>query len=191
MREMPGEGFTPKVQMNGHHVNCMDQDPRRAIDRLRDRCRDQPDISEADAEAVLSFSDRIDLLGSEYSDRRHAFFMKRLVNIAQNVGGLVDALEDRDAAEDIVRWIHAEYDNPETNKDYRTSLRMFGEHSTDGEGKPVSIEWVPSGYPSNYDPAPDPSDMLRWEEHILPMIGNRKYTDTGTELSSRQTGWHL
>ena len=148
----------------------MDKNYQRSIRRLRERCREEDDISDADGEAILGFSDRIELLGSRYSDERHEFHLMRLVNMAQSVGGLAAALEDRGAAEEIVRWIHREYDNPETNKDYRVSLRMFGEHATDGEGKPESIDWVPSGYESTYDPAPDPSHMLHWEKHIIPMI---------------------
>lgn len=98
----------------------------------------------------------------------------RAVKMAQEVGGLADALEDRNAAEQLVAWINTEKaDSPETNKDYRVTLRQFGKLASDDDDVdeiPESIEWVPGGYPSNYDPAPDPGDMLRWEEDILPMI---------------------
>lgn len=140
------------------------------IERLRSRVRDAPDITQADTEAILTFSDQLLLLASEYSVARHASYLVRLRNMAESVGGLANALEDRTAAEDIVRWIHATYDNPETNRDYRITLRMFGEHATEGDGKPESVSWIPSTYPSTYDPAPEPSDLLRWEDDIVPMI---------------------
>ena len=148
----------------------MTSDPEASIDRLRDRIGKSDEISDSDAIALLDFSDRLFLLSSEYSDHRHEFHLMRLVNIAESVGGLAEALDEREAAEEIVRWIHRNYDNPETNKDYRTALRMFGEHTTTEDGKPESIEWVPAGYHNTYDPAPEPSEMLRWEEDVKPMI---------------------
>lgn len=150
----------------------MDKDHRQSINRLRERCREQENIADDDAEAILEFSDQLELLGSEYTDRRHEFHLMRLVNIAQSVGGLADALEERGATEEIVRWIHSEYENPETNKDYRVALRVFGKRvAPDDDGDPpASIGWIPSGYKGTYDPAPDPAKMLHWEEHIIPMI---------------------
>jgi len=145
--------------------------PERAVENVREKCERREDVSAADADAILDASDEIFLLGeSEYSIQRHDFFLKRWYRMASQVGGLADALDDRDAAEDIVRWIHRTYDNPETNKDYRVALRMFGELATDGEGKPESIAWIPGGYPKNYDPAPDPAEMFRWERHVVPML---------------------
>lgn len=129
------------------------------------------DVSEDDAEILIRVSRKIDLLGpSRYSDQRHEFILKRGLAIAKGNGGLADALEDRDAAEHIVRWINQTYDNPESNKDHRVGFRMIGELATEGDGKPESIEWVPGGYPQNYDPAPQPEKMYRWDDHIVPMI---------------------
>lgn len=148
----------------------MARNAKRSIERLRERARDSTEIAVPDREAILACSDRIALLGSEYSDLRHEFYLMRLVKIAEEVGGLAAALEDREAAEDIVRWIHGNYDHPETNRDYRIALRMFGELMTEGDGKPPSVSWVPGGYDTTYDPAPEPANMLRWEDDVLPMI---------------------
>ena len=145
-------------------------DARSKVGSLRQRIQESDDISDADRELLLAFSDRLDLLKSEYSDHRHEKLLRHCVRLAQEVGGLSDALEDRTVAEDIVRWINREYDNEYTNHDYRTALRMLGEHVTDGEGKPPSIEWIPSGTSNSHDPVPDPSDMLEWESDVLPMI---------------------
>ncbi|QSG11393.1 Site-specific recombinase XerC [Halapricum desulfuricans] len=145
-------------------------EPRTKIKHLRERIDKSDVISEADAEVLIEFSDRLDLLKSEYSDHRHEKLLRHCVRIAEEIGGLSDALEDRETAEDIVRWINREYDNEYTNHDYRTALRMLGEHTTEEEGKPASIEWIPSGTSNSHDPVPDPSDMLEWEADILPMI---------------------
>lgn len=130
------------------------------------------DVAEDDAQILLDMSDQIQLLGeSRYSAQRHEFHLRRNFTIAKAVGGLANALTDREAAEDIVRWINtAQNDSPETNKDYRVAFRMFSELATEGEGKPETVAWVPGGYPKNYDPAPQPEKMYKWDAHIVPML---------------------
>lgn len=129
-------------------------------------------LDPADVDVLLEVSDQIQLLGpSQYSDHRHEFVLRRNLILAKEVGGLAAALDDREAAEAIVRHINDEKNgSPETNKDYRTAFRTFGDLVTDGEGPPPSIEWVPGGYPSNYDPAPQPEKMYRWDDHVVPML---------------------
>lgn len=39
---------------------------------------------------------------------------------------------------------------------------------------PESVAWIDSTTPSIYDPAPDPADMLRWNEDIEPMLDHAK-----------------
>lgn len=143
-----------------------------SIKRLRERLDESDDISDTDAAAVREMSDRIRLLGSsELNDQTHEKYLMRCVKLAEEVGGLSKALEDRDAAERLVRWINREQnDSAENNKTYRSSLRQFGRLATDGDDIPESLEWIPGGYPKNYDPAPNPGDMLRWDEDILPMV---------------------
>lgn len=149
----------------------MSEYPRASIETIRERVRTSDEFSAADREVILEFSDRIDLLGqAKYSDERHEFILMRAAKLAQDVGGLAAALEDEANAKPLVRWINRTYDNPESNKDYRTALRTFGKIVTEGDDVPESLEWVPGGYPSNYDPAPDPGDMLRWEDDVRPML---------------------
>lgn len=145
-------------------------DPERSIENLRERIEARENISDEDAEALLAMSDELFLRQSNYSAQRHRFHLVHNRRIAEGVGGLADALEDKSAAEDIVRWINRTYDNPETNKDYRTAFRIFGELVSEGDGKPDSISWVPSGYPDNYDPMPEPAEMLTWDEDLKPML---------------------
>jgi integrase len=157
-------------------VESLDEEDAEALARSAGHGGLEPlfSVSDADAQALLEMSDEIHLLGqARYSTQRHEFLLRRGLRIAKAVGGLADALEDRDAAEDIVRWINTEYtDSAETNKDYRVTLRVFGGLVSDGpaDERPPSIAWVPGGYPSNYDPAPKPEQMFRWEEHIAPML---------------------
>lgn len=151
-------------------------DIRKQITNLQDRIAESDDISSRDKELLLEFSDRIDLLKSEYSDHRHNKLLRHCAIMAEEVGGLADALETREAAEDIVRWIHQNYDNEYTNHDYRTALRVFGKHVWEDDGYPPGIEWVPSGTTNSHSPVPDPSDMLEWEDDILPMIDATRNT---------------
>ncbi|MDL0145666.1 tyrosine-type recombinase/integrase [Halobacterium salinarum] len=131
---------------------------------------DAPSISEDDAEKLLEFSRQLDLLSSKYGDYRHLKLLRHCVIIAEQVGGLADALESRDAAEEVVVWINRERGVPEyseeTNQDYRVALRIFGKRTlkmADDE-VPDSLAWVPTGTSNSYDPSPSRSDMLDWEE---------------------------
>ena len=154
-------------------------DPEDLITNLRQRITSSTEISDPDREHLITFSDRLDLLDSEYSDHRHAKLLNHCTIMAEETGGLARALKEREAAEDLVRWIKRQYDNEYTKKDFRVALRMFGEHATDGEGKPPSLEWVPTGTSNSHDPVPNPADMLEWEDDVRPMIedGTRNARD--------------
>lgn len=73
--------------------------------------------------------------------------------MAEQVGGLAAARKDRDAAENIVRWINRKYDNEETNRDYRIALRIFGKHTTEGDNQPPSIDWISGQTSRSYNPS--------------------------------------
>lgn len=150
----------------------MTDKPAASISRLRDRLDDSDAISAADADALRRFSDELRILGvSKYSDWAHEKYLMRLVAVAEGPGGLADALNKKSVARDLVSWINAEKNgSPETNKDYRVALRQFGKVLTDGDDVPPSLSWVPGGYPENYDPAPDPTELVTWEDEVLPMI---------------------
>ncbi|WP_436347039.1 tyrosine-type recombinase/integrase [Natronorubrum sp. FCH18a] len=143
---------------------------RTQIQNLRDRIQEAEEISDEDAELLIRFSDKMDLLKSKYTDHRHIKLLRHATRIAENVGGMADALEDREASEEIVRWINREYENEYTNHDYRTALRVFAKRVTDQEGIPASVEWVPSGTSNSHDPVPNPADMLEWEADVKSMI---------------------
>jgi hypothetical protein len=129
---------------------------------------DAPSISENDAEKLLEFSRQLDLLSSKYGDYRHLKLLRHCVIMAEQVGGLADALESRDAAEEVVVWINRERGVPEfseeTNQDYRVAIRIFGKRTLKMDEVPQSLAWVPTGTSNNYDPSPSRSDMLDWEE---------------------------
>jgi integrase/ribosomal protein S26 len=130
-------------------------------------------ISEEDIDSLLLFSDQLDL--HDYSDNRHEKLIRHTVRAAEKVGGLTDALEVREAAEDIVRWINRTYDNPRTKCDYRLAIRAFGKHALRLGPKgdpPESIEWMSANTPRNYNPKPSRADMLDWQEDILPLIND-------------------
>ena len=93
--------------------------PERALDRLITQLEDgERGRDDTDRELLLAFSRRLRLLSSEYSDQRHEKLLRHCVIISEQGGSLADALKDKSLAEEIVRWIHREYENEETNKDY-------------------------------------------------------------------------
>jgi integrase len=146
--------------------------PADRIETLReDRIPESASLSDAERDALLEFSDELFLRNAEYSDHRHEKLLRHCIRMAEHVDvPLVDVLEDRDAAEDIVRWINRTYDNEETNRDYRVALRVFAKRITDGAEVPPSVDWVSGQTSRSYDPQPNPTKMLHWDEHILPMI---------------------
>lgn len=149
----------------------MGKDYRGSITRLRERCRTSDAIAGEDADALLDYSRELDALGqAAVGDATHEKYLMRLVKMAEEVGGLADALEDDAAAKTLNSWINDTYQNPESNKTARDSLRSFGDHASDGDGKPDSIAWIPTGYPSNFNRKPDPSKMYRWDDHVVPML---------------------
>lgn len=125
-------------------------------------------ISRADAEKLLEFSKQLDLLKSEYGDYRHEKLLRHCVILAEEVGGLAEALESRDAAEDIVRWINTERSieeySEDTNRDYRVAIRIFGKRVLRSDEVPPSLSWIPTGYTNSFNPAPKRAEMLEWSE---------------------------
>lgn len=113
---------------------------------------------------MICFSDRLELLRNEYTDHRHEKLLRHCTRLAEHAGSLSDALEDREEAEDILRWINRNYENPNTNVDYRVAFRVFGKRVTEGDEVPESISWISTSMPRSYDPSPDPADMVTKEE---------------------------
>jgi site-specific recombinase XerD len=154
---------------------------------------DYPRISDDDAEALLEFSKQLDLLSSKYTDYRHKKLLGHCVMIAEQVGGLSQALEDRDAAEDIVRWINTERSTDdyaeETNNDYRIAVRVFGKRVLRLDDVPESLAWIPTGTSNSHDPTPRRSDMLEWDE-VKKMAdeGTRNKRDAALVTTSYELG---
>lgn len=87
--------------------------------------RDGEELSDDDQEHLLAFSKQHDLFSSEYSDDWHEKLLRHCTIMAERVGGLSDALEDRDTAEELVAYANG-LNSPETQRNYRVTLRMFG-----------------------------------------------------------------
>jgi integrase len=126
--------------------------------------------SEADRTALLAFSDQLGLLSSEYSTHRHEKLLRHCTIMAEECGGLADAVDDRDAAEELVRWINATYENEETNRDYRSALRVFGKRLERADEVPDALAWIPTGTSADYNPVPSEHEMLGWDEDVRPML---------------------
>lgn len=151
-------------------------DPKQAVERQRQQLKDgERGGSDADRDILLEFSDRLKLLREEYGWHRHNKLLRLCLRMSENADGvdLVEVLDERDATETVVRWIHDEYDlneTPETNADYRIALRVFARRVTDGDEVPDSVSWVSSTLPNDYDPSPDPANMLTWDDDVQPML---------------------
>ena len=154
------------------------------VQTLRDKLKNgERGGSDRDRNILLEFSDRLKLLRDEYGHARHEKLLRTCCRMSEHAPvDLAETLENREATEEVVRWIHDNYDldeTPETNTDYRIILRVFGKRATedgvDGpESPPESIEWVSATLPNDYDPSPDPTDMLTWEDDIQPMLDAAK-----------------
>lgn len=147
------------------------------VEKQRERIREADQITEETREALLDASKVMGRHKSTWGHNRHESVLKRLIMMAW--GGtkydppepsLVDALEDKEATGEIVEWIHARYENEETNRDMRGALRALGKVLTNEDPShkdatpPPSIDWVPATLPSNYDPVPNPANMITWPE---------------------------
>jgi len=153
-------------------------DPEQAVETLEQKIRDgeRAIVHERDRDALLAFLREMQLMRETYGYHRQVKLLRHCVRMAEESGAsIADALEDKAAAEEIVRWIHSEYDldeSPETNQNYRVALRVFGRRVSDdnGDEPPESIDWIKSTLPRDYDPSPDPTEMLEWESDIEPML---------------------
>jgi site-specific recombinase XerD len=156
-------------------------DPQTAVQTLRSRLeQNERGGSDRDRETLLAFSDELKLLRESYGWHRHEKLLRHCVRISEETSvDIAATLDDRDATETVVSWIHDTYDldeTPETNQNYRVALRVFGRRVTDdGVGgdpnePPASIDWVKSTLPTDYDPSPDPAQMLGWESDVEPML---------------------
>lgn len=149
-------------------------DPKKAIENLRDRIDESEALFDADREVLKEFSDELYLRKPQTGDYRHEKLLRHTVIMGEGVedATLADALEDESAAKTFVGWIHRNYENEETNRDYRVALKMLGRLVSDENGTdpPASMSGVSSNTSRDYDPTPDPSNMLEWESHVLPMI---------------------
>lgn len=139
-------------------------------ENLVDRIHESDEIDDSDRDVLDEFRRQLDLLSSRYSLNRKIKLLRHLVLIAERHGDVARLLDDRDHAEETVVWINRKFENEETNRDYRAAIRVFGRHVTEGDEIPDSLSWVPSGTSSTYDPAPDPGEMLRWEDEVQDML---------------------
>lgn len=141
------------------------QDPSRQLEILREQLKNgERGGSDEDRETLLAFDRAMRLIPSEVGEHRALKLMRHATRMAEEVGGLTDALEEREPAEELKIWIDETYDNPETNRDYRVALRMVGKRLGDTDEIPESLRWIPTGTPNTYDPTPDPDELLERED---------------------------
>jgi integrase len=146
-------------------------DGEQKLDTLQQSLKNgERDLTEDDREVLLTFDRKLTLLQTTYGAYRHAKLLRHCIIMAEANPGFHEVPHDRDAAEDVVAWIHRTYSNEETNRDYRSAIRVFGKRLTEGDDVPPTLSWIPTGTSSSYDPSPDPAAMLRWDADVKPMI---------------------
>lgn len=160
------------------------------IQSLRDRINASEAVTDEDRDLLIKFSDELEF--HRYSVDRHVKLLQHCTMLAGSSekydpeelpdvplsDALGDDKESIEAAKDLVRWIHRNYENEDSNRDFRVALRMLGGHVTpgDAEEKPESVDQISAGWSKNYDPSPDPTKMYSWEEHMLPIIDAAKHS---------------
>lgn len=90
---------------------------------------------------------------------------------------LAGLLQQPSAAERFRDWImtlqnkEGERISPKTESHYRNTIRQFGDLMGDN-GRPTHIENIASasGRESNYDPSPKRSNILYWDESVVPIL---------------------
>lgn len=151
----------------------------------REAIEESDDISEQDRDLLLAFDEELALRQSEFaSATRYKLlsYLSVMAGVSRGVPSdelpnvdLTAVLEDREVAEELVRWIHDRYDNEESNAGMRRVLRTFGRVMTDagenGEAVPESLSWVSTQTSNTYDTTPSPGEMLSWQE-TLTLIDN-------------------
>ena len=167
----------------------MGTNPKRAIETLRRKLEaGTRGGDDTDRDLLLEFSDELRLRREEYGHYRHEKLLRHTVRMSEhadsslheslleNAGEAADEdfYEAKDAAKDIVGWIHDTYDiddgSQETNSDYRNAFRAFAKHVTRGDEIPETHSWISTQTTRDYNPEPDEADMLRLEDDVEPMI---------------------
>lgn len=154
----------------------MTKDYERKHELVREHIESADGISERDRKLLLDFDDEMALRPSDFAMPTRYKTLQYCSMMAGDSPGLgaeelpdVDLhkiLEDRSEAEDLVRWVHDRYDNEESDASFRRVIRTFGRVVTEGDEAPESLEWIPTKLSNTYDPAPDPSEMIHWEETL-------------------------
>ena len=96
---------------------------------------------------------------------KHRDHLGRAYRLARDIDfDITDGFFDEAVAEGVTGYLHTEYSNPETNRDYRTSYKYFSRLVTDGDDHPPGTQFISTSYSSDYDKTPDPSEMIRLDE---------------------------
>lgn len=135
-----------------------------AVRTLRERI-DQGDRGHPeDAETLLEFSDRLFEAQPTLGDKRHLKYLRHATKLSEAEGPIQGLLYDEDKARVIVRYIHTNYSNAYTNKDFRLTLRKLGRLCTPGDDLPESVAWIPASLSNDVDPLPERESLLTWDD---------------------------
>lgn len=140
------------------------------------------EISEVDEEILQRFIKKMEVMCSKV-DRFEESYRDTLEycceQIATEVGGLADTLEDtktgRESVNEITVWVENQELSPYTKESLLTSLRVFGhlmlpytpdDEFDDGELPKRFAEIDPGKHTRGLDPTPLPSEIITYEEAV-------------------------
>jgi len=143
-------------------------------------------IASDDADLLDAFDTKLDADG-EKGDSRHGQLLEYGTNFAifREEHGIALALlltNENDAGEQFETWINTHRKESgeklarKTRIHYRGFARQFGKLMTDGDDVPSYLQEisVPKPKEDSKNPAPSPSDVLRWAEHILQILASNE-----------------
>ena len=122
-------------------------------------------ITDDEQDALLTLDRKLRARRNKIKPITHRDYLGLNYRLARDTEvDITDGFEDESVSEHVVSWIHREYPNPETNRDYRTAYKRLSTLVTDGDEPPKGMRWIATTYSSDYDRTPDPSDMIRLDE---------------------------
>ncbi|QCC57378.1 tyrosine-type recombinase/integrase [Natrinema thermotolerans] len=160
----------------------MESDYKEVIQRKLDLIRETDRIDDESEVKLLEYYDEIQQHNRESTSKqqlsgtRIESYLAHLLRIARETGVLVETLspeDGEDAVDDILEWVDDNYDNGYTIDNYHSSVRSWGRFMAPdaevvaGQVKlPDRIEKVKLGNVEEDQPAPDPTEVLFWNDIV-------------------------
>lgn len=160
----------------------MKDDYSAEIERCRKRIRRSSVITDETKKEIFEYDEAIKKHNREHGAKqqitgtRHERYLADLFRIAESTGCLRQTLipdTGEDAVDEILEWVDEKYSNGYTIDEYHASLRSWGRFlapDTEVGELPARIEKVKLGNVDDDQPAPNPAEVLQWQ-NVVQIIG--------------------